>query len=110
MSNSLYLVMEDDGVPYEGTRWPVAAFTTKVLAEAYAKQASAGYAATFAEGLEQDQRASGDEATWPEDQTPEQEEAAYAALELKYPLRRDVWESRHSFLLHYQPIPLDPTT
>ena len=104
MSEQLYLVMEDDNVPYEGRSWPIAGFTSQLGAEAWCTQHTADYEHLVAQG----QLADAEEAAWPEDLTEEQVDAAYDALLAKYPHARYAGEDRHRFYVHYQALPLNP--
>jgi hypothetical protein len=108
MSNQLYLVMEDDQIPYEGTSWPIAGFTDKDAAEAYADAKTATYLADFDYAVAQGKLSNAEKEAWPDNITQEEEGALYDALWKKYPDTCDEWESKHSFYVYRMDLPLNP--
>ena len=104
MSNQLYLVMEDDNVPYEGRSWPIAGFTTEYDALFYLTQKQQQYHESWQYLTGQQELFDEEYEAAPED---EEELVMLLRLEAKYPQRWG-YGDKHRFYVAKNTIPLNP--
>ncbi|GAC1368582.1 MAG: hypothetical protein NVS3B25_07520 [Hymenobacter sp.] len=105
----LFIVMEDDGQPYEGSEWPIAGFTTEQAADAFATAKRAWYDENYETMNEQGRLRDAEEEAMPYSLAQEQLTQFYDDLNAKYPLAIYAWEPKHGFYVLRNPIPLNPT-
>ena len=107
MSPELFLVNEDDNIPYEGTSWAIAGFTTRSAAEAWCVLHTAAYLEEVAVGVAQMRLAEAEIDALPHNLAGYSYELE-SLIRAKYPNARDEWLPKHFFYVAKNSLPLNP--